>query len=144
MNQTPVSYNNAREIFVTANNSEADKVFEFASENSKVEFQLAKVESKEGVELSVLRTDHSPYRLGINHLEKLESKGFKIIDIKHSHPGGPGNPSGFTENGKVDNSASRKGDLNTAQKYPNATHSVYDTKTKNYTIYDENKANIPK
>lgn len=144
VNQTPVSYNDAREIFVTSNNSEAVKVFEFAAENSKVEFQLTKVENKDGIEVSLLRTDHKSGSVGTEHLEKLQNKGFEIKDIKHSHPGGPGNPSGFDDNGKINPSARRTGDLNTAQKYPNAKHSVYDTKTEKYTYYDENKANIPK
>ncbi len=66
------------------------------------------------------------------------------MDIRHSHPGGSGTPSGYYENGKVNPRARNAGDRNTAREFPNASHSVYDSKTKLYTKYDENKFYPPK
>ena len=145
LNQTPTSYNYAQEIFVTGNNKDAVKVFEFASENSKVEFGLDKVELN-GKEVSVLKTNHKRESVDKSHLTAMEEAGFKVKEVNHSHPGNDPIPSGFNEKGlpgRQQGGYGRDGDIRTAQRFPNAIHRVYNPLTKKYTIYDKNKAIIP-
>ena len=114
-----------RDYYEMPSNSKSSELFEFLSDNTKVEWNLGTF-SKNGAEvMNLLITTHHESWVGSSNLIDwyIDSKGYSLIRDDHNHPSGNATPSG------------KEGDMGFAAKYPKATFRIYTSNDKRYSTY---------
>jgi hypothetical protein len=124
------------DYFKVSSDKVAEKIYEFVSENTKVEWGRTEVSDSKKTE-NIISTSHKASEESVVPLlaSELLGKGYNVTELTHSHPQG-GLPSGYVS-GHLDS-----GDKNFVnyvnQYYPNNTtvHRVYDVQQKRYIYYN--------
>ena len=122
--------------YMQANSTDAKKVFEFAAQNSNVEWSIMKFSDGQNF---VSTTHEAGMEAGSNGIlsdKTLNLDKSELIEHDHSHPGGIHYPSGLTPAGV---NADRGGDIGAAKREvrtsPNVQFNIYTPSDGQYTPY---------
>ena len=122
--------------FMKVGSSEVNKVFEFAANNSNVEWGMLKFSDGQNFISTTHEAGMNAGSNGILSDKSLNLDRAKLIEDDHSHPGGVHYPSGLTPAG-VD--VDRGGDIGAAKRLvgsaPNVRFNIYTPSDGQYTPY---------